>query len=193
MYSAKGNVRRIGEKMPMKKYYCDRCGAEIEGESLRMIPSFTKDLSMYMKTKISSLMEPLQKMDFCEECLAEIVDFALNKSPCDECVQQMMEENAILREEAEETGSSTKIEPDPDEIDWNAALNRMEQCRFSAKVLIPAEKIQEIERIIREECRYESGQYVIPMQPIDPELIQKYKRASQLSAGSGNEVEKTPE
>lgn len=161
----------------MKKYYCDRCGAEIEGESLRMIPSFTKDLSMYMKTKISSLMKPLQQMDFCEECLTEIVDFALHKNACDECVRQMMEENAILRETAEETGSSTKGEPDPDEIDWGKAPGRMEQCRFSAKVLIPAEKIQEIERIIREECRYESGQYIIPVQPVDPDLISKYRKA----------------
>ena len=177
----------------MKKYYCDRCGAEIEGEALRMIPSFTKDLSMYMKTKISSLMKPLQQMDFCEECLTEIVDFALHKNACDECVRQMMEENAMLREEAEETGPSTKGEPDPDEIDWGKALDRMERCRFSIEYLIPAEKIQEVEKIIREECQYESGQYVIPMQSIDPELIQKYKRASQLSAGSGNEVEKTPE
>ena len=35
----------------------------------------------------------------------------------------------------------------------------------------------QVEKIIREECQYESGQYVIPMQSIDPELIQKYKRA----------------
>lgn len=161
----------------MKKYYCDRCGKKIEGESLRMIPSFTKDLSMYIKTKISSLMKPLQKMDFCEECLTEIVDFALNKSPCDECVQQMMGENTMLREAIEETGPSTKGEPDPDEIDWGKALDRMEQCRFSIEYLIPAEKIQEVEKIIREECQYESGKYIIPVQPVDPDLISKYRKA----------------
>lgn len=34
--------------------------------------------------------------------MAEIVDFALNKNVCDECVQQMTEENAMLREADEE-------------------------------------------------------------------------------------------
>lgn len=177
----------------MMKIYCDRCGEEITGVPLKMLPTACKGLPVDVIDEMLQLKEPIRNKVFCRGCIAEIIDFALNKNTCDECVRQMMEENAMLREEAEETGPSTKGEPDPDEIDWGKALDRMERCRFSIEYLIPAEKIQEVEKIIREECQYESGQYVIPMQSIDPELIQKYKRASQLSAGSGNEVEKTPE
>lgn len=111
----------------MKKYYCDRCGEEIKGEPLRMVPSFTKDLSMHRRKGLVQLMQPLEDKDFCEKCLAEIVDFALNKNPCDEYVQQMMEENAILREADEEVGYDIRRETDPDEIDWNNGLNRMER------------------------------------------------------------------
>lgn len=153
----------------MNTIFCDRCGSRIDGKPLGMHFAYGNDLSLDMRR--------IEKMDFCEECMAEILDFALHKNVCDECVQQMKEENVMLREAAEETGPSTKIEPDSDEIDWNAALNRMEQCRFSAKVLIPAEKIQEVEKIIREECLYESGKYIIPVQPVDPDLISKYRKA----------------
>lgn len=161
----------------MKKYYCDRCGEEIKGKRLKMFSSDDKTSEMYIRRKLVGLMTPLADMDFCEECRTEIVDFALNKKTCDECVQQMMDENAMLRAPDEESGPGAQREPEPDEIDWNAALNRMEQCRFSTKVLIPAEKIQEIERIILEECRYESGQYIIPAQPVDSDLISKYRKA----------------
>lgn len=113
----------------MKKFYCDRCGEEIKGEPLRMVPSFTKDLSMHRRKGLVLLMQLLEDKDFCEECLAEIVDFALNKNPCDECVQQMVEENAILREADEDVGSGTLGETDPDE--WNKALNRMESLNHS--------------------------------------------------------------
>lgn len=170
-------TKRIGKERAMVKIYCDRCGEEITGIPLKMLPTACKGLPADVIDEMLQLKEPLRHKVFCKECIAEIADFALNKNTCDECVQQMMDENAMLREVAEETEPRPKIEPDPDEIDWNAALNRMEQCRFSAKVLIPAEKIQEIERIIREECQYESGQYIIPLQPVDPDLISKYRKA----------------
>lgn len=159
----------------MKKYYCDRCGEEIKGEPLRMVPSFTKDLSMYMKTKLSSLMEPLANKDFCEECLAEIVDFALNKNTCDECVQQMMDENAMLRGMDEETGPDTRGETDTD--GWSKALDRMEQNRIGICYMVHAKEIAKDMKTIREECRCQSETYRIPLQPIDPELISKYRKA----------------
>ncbi len=81
------------------KFYCDRCGEVISGEPLKMVPSSCDKLtSMYIRKNLAVLMNQLADMDFCEECLTEIVDFALNKNTCDECVQQMMEENAMLRE-----------------------------------------------------------------------------------------------
>lgn len=115
----------------MKKFYCDRCGEEIKGKRLKMFSSDDKTSEMYIRRKLVGLMTPLADMDFCEECLTEIVDFALNKKTCDECVQQMMDESAVLRELYEETGPSTQVEPDPDGLDWNTALNRMEQLNHS--------------------------------------------------------------
>lgn len=60
---------------------------------------------------------PLQDKVFCKGCIEEIVNFALNKNICDECVQQMMDENAMLREMDEETGSDPRGETDPDGCD----------------------------------------------------------------------------
>lgn len=71
--------------------------------------------------------------------------------------------------------------------------NSMKENGSHVQYSITVEKIQDVMRAILKERQYQLGEYVIPLQPIDPELIQKYKRASQLSAGSGNEVEKTPE
>lgn len=115
----------------MKKFYCDRCGKEISGEPLSLSTSWDATTSMDTRKKLVVLMKPLENMDFCEECLEEIVDFALNKNVCDECVQQMAEENAMLREADEEVGSETLGETDPDRLDWNTALNRMEQLNHS--------------------------------------------------------------
>lgn len=160
------------------KFHCDRCGEVINGEPLKMIPSSLDKLtSMYIQKNLVALMIPLVDMDFCQECLEEIVDFAQNKNVCDECVAQMMDEYAMLREEAEETGPSTKIEPDPDEINGDKALDRMEQCRVSVEYLIPAEKVKEVRKILKEECQYESGQHIIPVQFVDSDLISKYRMA----------------
>lgn len=91
----------------MKKFYCDRCGKKISGEPLRLGASGDATTSMDTRKKLVVLMKPLENMDFCEECLEEIVDFSLNKNSCDECVQQMMDENAMLREADGETGYDT--------------------------------------------------------------------------------------
>lgn len=74
----------------MNKYYCDRCGEEIKENPCRFFYACTDELSKYGKE--------LADKEFCKECMEEIVDFALNRNPCDECVQQMMDENAMLRE-----------------------------------------------------------------------------------------------
>ncbi len=113
------------ERMPVRKIYCDRCGREVDREESRIVPSFTTwDVARYMRRKLPLEMQQLAGKDFCRDCIADIVDFALNGKACDECVQQMMEENAMLREADEEVGSDTLGETDPDE--WNKALNRME-------------------------------------------------------------------
>lgn len=142
----------------MKKFYCDRCGEEIKGEPSRMFQSCYKTASMYIRKKLVESMKLLADMDFCENCLAEIVDFARNKNVCDECVQQMADENAMLRESAAETGSSTKIEQDPDEIDRGGALERIEKGNFGIHDMVPVEEIARTMRSIRQNHQCQSGQ-----------------------------------
>lgn len=48
--------------------------------------------------------------DFCTECIEDIVDFALNKDICDECVRAMEAESAMLRAADEETEVSPNME-----------------------------------------------------------------------------------
>lgn len=117
--------------MPVRKIYCDRCGREVDREESRIVPSFTTwDVARYMRRKLPLEMQQLAGKDFCRDCIADIVDFALNGKACDECVQQMMEENAMLREEEKEE-SDTQGESDSSDLDWDKALNRMEKLNHS--------------------------------------------------------------
>lgn len=140
----------------MKKIICDRCGAEINGSPAHM--AVYDEAVMVRKYK-----ETLQKNDFCTECIEDIVDFALNKDTCDECVRAMEAESAMLRasdEEAEvspnmekyknvsaayygesvsrvdeKKGSDNLEESDPDSLDWSAALSRMEKSNSTDESL----------------------------------------------------------
>ena len=88
----------------MRRIYCDRCGREVDREESRIVPSFTTwDVARYMRRKLPLEMQQLAGKDFCRDCIADIVDFALNGKACDECVQQMRDENAVLREADEES------------------------------------------------------------------------------------------
>lgn len=140
------------------KIYCDRCGEEITGIPLKMLPTACQNIPADMLDEMLLLKEPLRHKVFCKECIAEIADFALNKNACDECVQQMMDENAMLREAAEETGPSTKIEPDPDEIDRGGALERIEKGNFGIHYMVPVEEIARTMKSIRQNHQCQSGQ-----------------------------------
>lgn len=156
----------------MNKYYCDRCGEEIRENPCRFVYACTDALSKYGKE--------LADKEFCKECMEEIVDFALNRNPCDACVQQMMDENAMLRETDEEGKKSCgQGTPDPDVlpvwfgVDLAGAKDDMSCISYMA----PTEEVAKAMRAIRGECRCQSGQYVIPLRPVDPELITKYRKA----------------
>ena len=107
----------------MRMRICDRCGEQILGSSGYFSISVfgAKDIEKeYRKS--------LRGKDFCRECTANIVEFALNKNVCDECIEEMKETTALLDAvDDEEKGSSNQGEPDPEEIDWSGALKRMEQ------------------------------------------------------------------
>ncbi len=83
------------------KIYCDRCGEEITGIPLKMLPTACQSLPAYVLDELLVLKEPLRHKVFCKECIAEIADFALNKNTCDECAEQKgeggMGEKEILR------------------------------------------------------------------------------------------------
>lgn len=67
----------LERRMLMSTIFCDRCGSRIDGKPLGMHFAYGNDLSCDMRR--------IAKMDFCEECMAEIVEFALHKNACDEC------------------------------------------------------------------------------------------------------------
>lgn len=69
----------------MSTIFCDRCGSRIDGKPLGMHFAYGNDLSCDMRR--------IAKMDFCEECMAEIVEFALHKNACDECNHQVISRN----------------------------------------------------------------------------------------------------
>lgn len=101
-------TKRIGKGKAMMKIYCDRCGEEITGIPLKMLPTVCQNIPADKLDEMLLLKDPLRHKVFCKECIAEIADFALNKNTCDECVQQMMDENAMLREEDEDSSKYRK-------------------------------------------------------------------------------------
>lgn len=105
----------------MRMRICDRCGEQILGSSGYISVFGAKDIEKEYK-------EALRRKDFCRGCIAEIVEFALNKNVCDECIKEMEEAAALLNAaDDEEKGSGNQEELDPNEIDWTEALERMGQ------------------------------------------------------------------
>lgn len=82
----------------MIKNYCDRCREEIKGTPLKMLPTSVKNLSIDELNEVLLLKQPIRDKVFCRECIAMIIDFAVNKDTCDECVEIMMVEAAMLHE-----------------------------------------------------------------------------------------------
>lgn len=72
-----GGENVLERSMLMSTVFCDRCGSRIDGKPLGMHFAYGNDLSLDMRR--------IEKMDFCEECMAEIVELALHKNVCDEC------------------------------------------------------------------------------------------------------------
>lgn len=110
-------LEKLGKGKAMMKIYCDRCGEEIAGIPLKMLPTACKGLPVDVIDEMLQLKEPIRHKVFCKGCIAEIADFALDRNACDECVEQMMEENAMLRE------------LDPDELDRDRAYTMAERLK----------------------------------------------------------------
>ncbi len=87
----------------MKKIICDRCGGGISGRPVHISVYGDKDVARKYG-------ENIRKIDFCAECIEDIVDFALNKDTCDECVRAMEAESAMLRASDEEAEVSPNME-----------------------------------------------------------------------------------
>ncbi len=82
----------------MIKIHCDRCGEEIKGTPLKMFPTSVKNLSIDGLNEVLLLKQPIRDKVFSRECIAMIIDFAVNKDTCNECVERMMAEAAMLHE-----------------------------------------------------------------------------------------------
>lgn len=165
----------------MIKDYCDRCGEEIKGTPLKMLPTSVKNLSVDERNGVLLLKELIRDKVFCRECIAMIIDFAVNKNTCDECVERMMAEAAMLHEmdsEDDEKGSGSHGEPDPREQGLDITVSK-DQSPF-IKYMVPKEEIVRVVEAGQEERQNQSGQYAIPLQPINPELIQKYQNSVKI-------------
>lgn len=95
----KEKLEKIGKGKAMMKIYCDKCGEEITGIPLKMLPMACQSLPADVLDELLLLKEPLRYKVFCKGCIAEIADFALNKNTCDEYAEQKgdMGEKEILR------------------------------------------------------------------------------------------------
>lgn len=80
---------------------CDRCGREVEGYPVKIIPELTdRDNDKLIPENVQSpeWVEKIQDKDFCEACTEKIVRYALGgmkKNPeFEEAVKDMMESTA---------------------------------------------------------------------------------------------------
>lgn len=126
--------RREGESMKrvITTITCDRCGREITGCPVRIMPHHVPRKSESEADKpeegtneLPPWIDRMVNKDFCEECTEDIVVFALNRDTCDECVDGILD--SVNERTEEDEPDDPEGTPDTENVDWNAALNRMEQ------------------------------------------------------------------
>ncbi|MCM1234875.1 MAG: hypothetical protein NC489_32645 [Ruminococcus flavefaciens] len=165
--------------MKIRKVICDRCGEKIRGKPVHILVSG----GSIAKEDGNSLFNN----DFCMECISDIIDFALNKGTCDECIWEMEETAALLRADDEETEISSNMEKyrdvrttylgEPVKRDLCTADENGESgsrkepdpdqlvCGIDLGAgndmtcLASAEEVREIMKTIRQEHRCRSGQH----------------------------------
>ena len=123
---------------------CSRCGEQIHGNPAHI-------LFQGKKNTIKLYQDLFHQMVFCKECTEEIIAFALNKDVCEECIREMKENAALLCTAGEKGGSDIWKETDPDEIDWNAELDRLNKIRPSIKYMVPREEVINAVKSIRKD------------------------------------------
>ena len=126
--------RREGESMKriIETITCDRCGKEISDCPVRIVSHHvTKDSGSQLSEGSNELLSWIERMmnkDFCEECTADIVAFALNGNSCDECVDEIL--HSVNERTEEENGpDDPEGTADTADVDRNAALDRMGQVK----------------------------------------------------------------
>ena len=137
--------------MKIRTITCSRCGEQIRGNPVHI-------LFQGKKNAIKLYQNLFQQMDFCKECIEEIIAFALNKDVCEECIREMGENAALLRTADEKEGSDIWKKTDPDEIDWNGELDRLNKIKPSIKYMVPREKVVNAVKSIRKDRQYQSIQ-----------------------------------
>lgn len=102
--------------------YCDKCGAEIVGTPIQIIPEYSDRYcdckEPYLEdVRGNELPQWIGKMldkEFCEGCANEIFDFALNGTDADE----------------KEPGQE-ETKPGSAEINWDVAMERIKEISQS--------------------------------------------------------------
>lgn len=102
--------------------YCDKCGAEIEGTPIQILPEHSDRhgdsqrpyLEDEEENELPPWIERMLNKEFCEECIKKIFDFALNNTGADE-----------KEPDQEETESGSG------EVNWDAAVERIKEANQS--------------------------------------------------------------
>lgn len=125
--------RQEGESMKrvIETITCDRCGKEITNDPVRIVPHHVPRKSKSEEDELDEgrnelplWIERMMQKDFCEECTAEIVEFALNGNTCDECVAEL--HNSVNGRIEDESDNAEEM-PGLGGVHWKTALNQAEQ------------------------------------------------------------------
>ena len=138
--------------MKIRTTTCSRCGEQIRGNSVHILFQGKKNtIKLYQKL--------FHQMNFCKECIEEIIAFALNKDVCEECIRDMRENAALLRTAEEKGGPDIWKKADTDEIEWNAELDRLNKIKPSIKYMIPRDEVVNAVKSIRKDRQCQSAQF----------------------------------
>ncbi len=100
----------------MKKVYCDRCGADITAqEAYGLIWMDYRDYEITLDMFYDS---PWPDRDYCESCMAEILDFIKIKPGCKAApaVEEKKEEPVVAPEVPKVEDVEEKAEPKPKKV-----------------------------------------------------------------------------
>lgn len=96
--------------------YCDKCGVEITGIPIQIIPEYSDRGDNSYKPypgdeeRLPLWIRRMLDKEFCERCAKEVFDFALNNTDADE-----------------KEPNQEETESDSEEVNWDAGVERIKE------------------------------------------------------------------